>query len=352
MGLLDSRMRLLEYIEGNELGNRLAQVGVEQELLRRVDAWYDEYKLFEAADSFEEARSKSRLTVRCQKASAQEPLRELKGHKGDEPGVATYGPKGKLAGGTPGILSRMTSLNFVPATGGSSRKVELGLHDLSGSLLDPGRAISTQLFTQDAPDGQSVIFMPLGEPDDQRAFHMLNAWGKELKNVSPDLYARARKIRSTMTRIKYASETDMGVNYRWINHNDHGAAPKFRYMPGLSSRVIDLKKTEEAAKGALLWDGKRVPAKYPGRTQIPAPKMTPQRLEELRSAALNYKRILTNRFKYNEIVIAYRAHGEQANPNQNFPLYGVFKLAEKKWNLYKINSDGAQGIFVKSVNDL
>jgi hypothetical protein len=117
--------------------------------------------------------------------------------------------------------------------------------------------------------------------------------------------------------------------------------------------VIDLKKTKEAKEGALLWDGKREkPAKYPGRMQIPQPKMTPQRLDELRSAALNYKSILTNRFKYNEIVIAYRAHGEQANPNQNFPLYGVFKLAEKKWYLYKVNPDGAQGILVKSVDDL
>jgi hypothetical protein len=290
-------------------------------------------------------------------------MRHLEGHLGDTAGTVNYGPQGKLAGGTAGILSRMKrehfgvpphseDKDFVPVFGGS-RKVELGLHDLSGSLLDPGREISTQLYSQECKDGQSVIFMPLGAPEDQRAFHLLNAWGKDeqVKKVSTALYDRVRKIRSTMTRIKYASESDAGVNYRWINYNDHGAAPKFRYMPSLKARMFDAKATEEASKpGKYATGAIRPPAKYPGRTKLV--DMTAERLEELRSAGLNYKSILTKRFKYNEIIIAYREHGEGgANRNKNFPLYGVFSKSEKKWNLYKINSDGAQGDFVKSVND-
>jgi hypothetical protein len=345
MGLLDTRSRLMSAVSLSTFANMVRDRYADA--LELIDKWFADYKAWEKDDSFDTAWKESRLTYRGVKANALERKFPLKAHAGEGGKEKEFTQK--LSVGMNSVLDRMKPEHFVPpkkpedlvpSKYGASRKVELGLHDVSASLIDPRRGLTTQAFKQAFKNGDSVVFMPLGEPEDQRVLDYLLVWAKKLDPPNLDLNQRLREIRSQMTRIKYAAENDLGANFTALKP-DNPVNPKFRYRPGGAARVYDAELTEKAKEKAKKENSTLL---YPGRTKLV--QTTPEIIHMRHLAALDYKSILTQRFKYNEIVIAYREHA-----NKDFPMYGVLDLPKLQWTIYKLNADGTAGALIKVVGD-
>ena len=268
-----------------------------------ITTWWNEYKAWERQDTLEAAFNNHRLTTRFYKRAfdAQLDMKAKSGHGGAQKDFAGH----KVYVGLKGLAEYTNPNNFLPAAEGmTKRKVELGLYDQSARLLDGRKDISGQVFGR-IEDGHNYAFMPLSDPDDQVVFHKLNEIAKSLRSQSQALYALVRDIRSKMTRIKLAQETDMGTNFTALAPEDT-LNPKFKYgisptttLPGM---VVAKKFSEEDA------------AKILTQRQI---------------AAMNFKQILLAE-KGNEITVAYRQHAGI------FPLIGVWRAAKNCFDQYRI----------------
>ena len=257
--------------------------------------WWDEYKAWERADTLEKAFNDHRLTARYYKRAfdAQLDMMAKKGEGGEQ--VAF--PGHKVAVGLQWLGEYTKPDNFLPvAQGMTRRKIELGLYDQSARLLDGRRKISEQVFGKIA-EGHLYSFSPLSDPDDQVAFHHLNEVGKKLRNDNTELYTLVREIRSKMTRIKLAQETDMGTNYTATKPED-SVNPKFKY--GIS-RTTTMPKDSK-------------PTAY-------SEQQAEDILKGRRLTALNFKGILIPQ-KGNEITVAYRQHAGM------FPIIGKWRKSE------------------------
>lgn len=266
-------------------------------------AWWTAYKDWERGDTLGKAFNEHRLTARYYKREYDKQL-DMMAKKGVG-GEQVEFPGHKVYVGLKGIAEYTDPDNFKPAAEGmTKRKVELGLYDQSARLLDGRRNISEQVFGR-IEEGHMYAFMPLSDPDDQVVFQKLNEVGKALRNDNTELYALVREIRSRMTRIKLAQETDMGTNFTAVDP-ENNLNPKFKY--GISRKT-----------------------KRPGEDKVK--ELSEADAKELllyrRTAAMNFKQILIPQ-KGNEITVAYRQHAG------GFPLIGKWRSATSCFDRYAI----------------
>lgn len=292
-------------------------------LVNAVIDWFGAYKTWEATDTIEKAFRSKRLTIRTYvkpdgSGSKWNVVRTGSQTTSSEGVVQTregypYDVSGK------GVMARTNPLNFSP---GASRKYSIGLHDLSASLLDPAKSISTQLYhalDKELHDGDYAIFMPLPIEEDIQLFDAINRYGKKHRDEFPRLYDLIAVYRARMTRIKQAYEYDIGAGFKEterVRKVDNKPDFKIKYGVGTKIKVI----------------GK------------PLPVPTTQGLNdeaELSRKALSYKEILESsptRGKYNEITIAYRQH---ASPN--FPQATIWDFNRKVFVCFTCEGKGASG---------
>lgn len=270
-----------------------------------INNWWKAFKEWEARDTFEAAFRENRMTFRESKFGTKKIWPAMQAYKpGDKKKSEFSGHT--LDVGLTGFNKRMDPENFLPDVGGDSKKYELGLHDLSASLLNPGKAISSQTYTS-LPDKQYVIFMPLSDQRDQVVFQWLNIFAKRVGKKHAEFYNLIRTIRSQMSRIKLAYEWDMSSSF--VALTPEAEKPKFRYMPGRTHKV----------KGNIF-----------GR------KTTEAHIERFKDNAIDYRGLINKMIEgghgYNEIIVAYRQHA-----NKSFPMYAKWNLAAKQFDLIAVS---------------
>ncbi len=255
-------------------------------------AWWKDLKAWEGKDTFNVAFKDQRMSVRqVNKGSTARGGGFDVIHK-DDPSQSR--PM-VLARDAAGIQARLNPDNFVDPKTLKSSKNELGLHDLSASLLDGRRPISEQLkHYQDA----YTLFMPLPLEEDLILFDVLNKMAKRETDANVKLI---REIRSQLTRVKLAQASDMGTKYVDIS-DPKDKEGSFRY--GVTGTVI-------RTKGAI------------------GTKATDEELFNRKTNALRYKSILNNTVvSVNEIVVAYRVHAKK-----EFPMFTVWDDVKKNYRV-------------------
>ncbi|WP_321470587.1 hypothetical protein [uncultured Paludibaculum sp.] len=283
--------------------------GAKWEVLRPlVQRWWSELKSWEAADTFAAAFQDDRMTVRQINVGST-------ARGGDFAIPNLYSSEKEhertisLARDVAGVKERFTPANFYNPSTLKRAKNELGLHDLSASLLSHKKPIREQLKHY---EDVVALFVPVPMEEDHALFYTLNQMGK---NELSDGAHEIRIMRSQLTRIKLAQGSDMGTTYRDMSQpgSDQG---KIRY--GVTGTVI---KRGEGQKSK-------------------ASDATEQELKDRRSNALKYKRILNVIFNpgekiVNEIVMAYRSHSAP-----QFPMFAQWDKPRRFFRL--IDSDTLQ----------
>jgi hypothetical protein len=280
-------------------------------VLGAICDWWIALKDWEKEETFDRALSEGRMSVRTIKyETVHKPLsmvRSVEPEKG----------KQELGGisdtGITGLLKRMDPSNFVSPSGQSS-KYDLGLHDMSASLLHPDRKIEHQLygygFQTDShavtqASSTYVVFMPLPAPEDHSLFIVMNQIAKEERRRTPEIYEKVRAIRAELTRVKFADADDSHIGFVEVSTKLNPEKYKYRY-------------------GIRQSDVETVAGQYSGD------------LARRRNAARKYTSILETAFErslrtcnpadakkvkfYNEIIVAYRKHASAL-----FPLFA-------RWN--------------------
>jgi hypothetical protein len=249
--------------------------------IQQVEDWWGAYKEWEAEDTFYAAVSEGRMTV------SQRPFSQT--HEGlsmvrqAEPDKGKQDLGGSYNVGLTGLTLRTNPASFDLTADGERGKYALGLHDLSGSLLNPARpSIFDQLNSKSDAAGSKlrdwvVVFMPVAGTEDHVVFNLLNAAAKEVRDRFPLFYRRVQEMRRRMSRIKLAEEKDMHCGFVDVSTGATAAdAPLKKYRYGLGS--------------------------------VKAGKLTPHIAERRKNLALHYNSILARTTGYNEIIIAYREH--------------------------------------------
>lgn len=110
-----------------------------------------------------------------------------------------------------GILKRKDPRNF--DKGRVNGKYELGLHDISATLVNPIRPIVDQLHKK---ENAKVMFLPLTQMEDQGLCSAL-LHNLELPPAEPAL---AHYIRARVTRVKVAGSTDLATGFSAFPRGD------------------------------------------------------------------------------------------------------------------------------------
>jgi len=323
-----------------------------------VEKWFATLKDWESADTFERAFTQNRMTIRGmamgdnQKSAVRREKNKAPSEGEEEvPYDDTVTEKELKLGaigkfqvpklgqarnpatdrymntfyGIKGIQARNNPENFRP---GHSRKNELGLHDLSATLLHCDRPIFNQLKYYAVA---TCVFMPMPLQDDMALFYLLNKESKE-PGVCPEFRQYIREIAGKFTRIKYAQAADMHTTYVDIGGLDSLAEPKIRY--GIGGKVGG---AANESRGGV-------------STERDVMKSDILRRREL---AIRYQSILSAEDKKtgaNEIVIAYRSHGNGDTPSQ-FPMFA--EEYEWKKSLIVINTDAVrQTTIIKNTGEV
>lgn len=309
-----------------------------------LEQWFNDFKAWEDKETFKRAFDDDRMTIRgmgvaekhrtavhfeLRNAAALRAISALGPEKGSEANLEQFGYKdptdaqlamgavgyfeapilnkkgeeidarGKFGSnvalyyGIKGIRARTNPRNFLPDQRGLTQKIDLGLHDLSATVLKLGRPI----FTQCKYYTDSVwVFMPLPQEEDLEAFYHLNLIAKE-PGILPQYKQHVRMIASEFTRIKFAQETDMGCSYVALGPPDSLGRTKVRYGGNGLDENGQKPTTKEAAD---------------------------RMLARRRNLALSYKSILsaTHQEGHNEIILAYRSHGNRLRRTR-FPMFAV-----------------------------
>lgn len=179
-----------------------------------------------------------------------------------------------------GILKRKDPRNFDKGgVGGVNRKYELGLHDISATLVNRVRPIADQLHKK---EDAKVMFLPLSQMEDQALCSAL-LLSLEQQPADPEL---AHFIRARVTRVKIAGSTDLGTGFT--------AFPRGR---------------EYKLKYTLPTSG------------IPDELTYPEFLARHQHLARNFSDILKNQpGPKNEVLLAVRGHG-----NPYMPVFAYYK---------------------------
>jgi hypothetical protein len=304
-------------------------------------AWWHDYKAFERDDTIACAYGEQRLTVK-----GMDPVwRDSIAFKGADKQMHTFvDPRGKsypLDKGLSGMRLRLDPQNFAPYKGGDSKKLELGIHDTSSGLMSPARPISEQQYKTLTPGSDNVTkklycFMPLGYPEDQALFQMLNDLAKRVRLDRPNFYSLVRFFRARMTRLKLAAEHDMSTNFSLatpIGYKVNSAGetvPKFRFglLSETDATVKDEPHLDTAGKEAL----KKPPKWGLGKTVFTVPT-TGELLSARRQAAINYRQLVLNKWRYGEVTVAYRKH------DGGFPVFTMYSPDDQGFVVGTVDND-------------
>lgn len=322
-----------------------------------IARWFAAYQDFERNETFERAFFDDRMSIRwCNRgldfsfSSVQATPRGSR----DDSRVWTNATGQNYTSnvGVKGSLARLDPKVFVPTLGGTSRKTELGLHDLSASLLKSSKKITAQLHNSGSfanktdeeirnlivsTEGMSptqidgikaakektiaetlfYVFMPLAKPADQKVFQLLNDLAKKVRQQQQDFYNEVRNIRSKMTRVKLFDEHDMGTGFL-AYAPDSRVNPRFKYghQPTTKVRINTIIMS--------------------GRTN------TEQLIEQRRMNAVNYDQVLARATGVNEMTIAYRYHASRDGGAEKFPLLGQLGVWPKGFGFqcFQLTEDG------------
>jgi hypothetical protein len=310
-------------------------------LIPLMDRWYDDYKAFERDDTIARAYREQRLTVKGMDPVWQDSI----AFKGADKQMHRFvDPRGKsypLDKGMKGMRLRIDPRNFLPYEGGDSKKLELGLHDTSSGLMSGDRPISEQQYKKleagmDNVTKKLYVFMPLGYPEDQALFQMLNDLGKRVRLERPNFYSLVRFIRARMTRLKLAAEHDMSTNFSLatpVSYKINSAGetvPKFQFglLAETGATVRDNEYLNDAGKEAL-----KKKAKWGADGKIKTVPVTPELLSARRQAAINYQNLVLDQYSYGEVTVAYRKH------EGGFPLFTMFSPDDKGFLVGTVDND-------------
>jgi hypothetical protein len=307
MSLDFHRAQLLEWLLMHDCFDSPRAYGHTMAMTKR---WWGAYKAWEAGDSFLTAFTEERLAV------TQRPWK-MKSVPGKDvnlnatPQANQQGPK--MTHGTnlqyrtdvASFKQRLDPANFKrsPVEGNPTQvrrmKYELGLHDMSASLLDPTKAtISEQLRWKFKGQGKglewAVVLMPLPKVEDLAVLALLRYAAKPLKDKVPTFYRAVSFMKNRMSRVKFAQESDMGATFL-----EQGSAQD----PHLRYGATDFQVEKNNA-------GIEVSRYVAGISQL------------RRAKAREYNTILARQRERggasNEIVVAFRQH---ASPR--FPIIGI-----------------------------
>jgi hypothetical protein len=302
-----------------------------------ITRWFAAYQDFERKETFERAFFDDRMSIRWCNRGLDYTFPSIqatpKGSKDDSRAwVNASGQRFISNVGVKGVLARLDPTTFVPTLGGTSRKTELGLHDLSASLLKSSKKITAQLHNSGSFAGKSdeeirrlivstqgmsateieeikakkdkiiaetlfYVFMPIAKPADQKVFQLLNDLAKDkvLRQQGQDFYNEVRDIRSKMTRVKLFDEHDMGTGFL-AYAPDSLVNPRFKYghQPTTKVRIRGIIKSGQ--------------------------DNTEQLIAQRRKNAVNYDQVLARATGVNEMTIAYRHHASRDGGVESFPL--------------------------------
>jgi hypothetical protein len=341
-GELQSKILDLDLPDGEARGDPAAiefikTKWVDAKLL--IDGWWGAYKEWEGKDTFNEAVSHNRMTMRSfgvefdtqVKKTAPMNIAEESRFYSDSSRTkvadpATHqsafnaivsGPKAPVFGWKKGSepkpspyakLNRGidTSAFAVPANFLSREaKYKHGLHDLSVKLIVPNQNVKEQSHHKGSLEPH-FCFMPISKPEDQSVIYTLIRYAKALRTVKPEFDTLIRGYRSEMTRVKLAHDYDMGTGL--VAVETPGRVDNLPYKVSYSLGDKTKRRSED------------------GGGEIPVTA----ELVRMRKQAYfkeNARVIRTG----NEFVIAMRKHAGQ------FPVYAVY--AGGTFNCYTIGGD-------------
>lgn len=189
----------------------------------QINAWWREVKAAEEAETWASAFAANRMSARQVNAKSvlggEFDVRN-KAHRRDR----EWDRKIKLDRTLGGVRERIKPENFTVALTGVNRKNELGLHDLSASLLDGTRepmSVSAQLKPYDSA---TVVFMPVPTERNAQIFNAIES----LRPVTDTDQTLLRTMRNTFTRLRLAQATDMHTYLLNVNE-EKTAEPMVRY---------------------------------------------------------------------------------------------------------------------------
>ncbi len=306
MSLIEKRGKCLDALESYTEGNW-------NTLRPSVEAWWKAYKKWEKGDTWKKAREEGRLTIRVYNPPDSTPSTKWETSHTSSLGKDSV-KKAQVKHGDQawdvsarGIYLRTIPSNCFEAPVQMAAKYQLGLHDLSASLLKPNVKISEQLYLRldNGKNGAFAVFMPLPDMADLFIYDTLETLTKSpVHNVG--ILFLMRDIRSRMTRLAQAHHADMGAK-AFASKPDSKSFPKFGY--GASDYT-----GEDKLRGV--------------NGNIGA-----QGLLELKKKAVWYKEILAKQTtRYNEIVIAYREHANK----KEFPKFAQWDFDQKKYKVLSL----------------
>lgn len=186
----------------------------------RISAWWREVEAAEEAETWASAFSTNRMSARQVNTNSVlggEFAIRNKTHRLDR----EWDRKIVLDRTLAGVRARIVPANFNAPTTGVNRKNELGLHDLSASLLDGSRAINAQLKPYAAA---TVVFMPVPTERNAQIFGAIES----LIPVTEADRKLLRTMRNSFTRLRLAQATDMHTYLLNVNEDKTGE-PMVRY---------------------------------------------------------------------------------------------------------------------------
>lgn len=219
------RARLLMWLQTADCFGSAQNYSFTMALIKR---WWEAYKEWERGDSFFSAFTEQRLSVTQrpweQKTIPGKDVDLIAAARNDQQGAKIS--HGRNLGYRTDVASfkrRLDPASFKRIGQGNEQQVrrlkyDLGLHDMSASLLDPAKpTISEQLRWKSTAKGKglewAVVFMPLPLVEDLATLELLKYAAKPLKDAAPTIYRAVSFMKNRMTRVKFAQESDMGATF-------------------------------------------------------------------------------------------------------------------------------------------
>ncbi|ROP34967.1 hypothetical protein [Saccharothrix texasensis] len=189
----------------------------------RITAWWREVKVAELAETWAAALAGDRMTARqVNNESVLGGDFDIRNnhHRLDR----AWDRKITLDRTLNGVRKRLDPRHFDDPGTGRNRKGELGLHDLSGSLLH-GTRVPLSIYAQLKPYANAtVVFMPAPTERDAQIFNAIQS----LKTVTEGDVKLMREMRNRFTRLRLAQATDMHTYLLNLNEVRDGE-PVVRY---------------------------------------------------------------------------------------------------------------------------
>lgn len=297
-----------------------------------ITEWWSAYKRWEAQDTFKDAYVEGRMTVRSFKSTFETevhkqiprgtlktPVEKFFADSQRNPLSQNEGMRHLTAFEAPSEHQKywqdrgLDSSAFAKPSNFISREVKYahGLHDLSASLIKPGKPLDKQLFS--AGDGVHLSFVPLSKEEDQLLMWKLTGLAKRLQGLVPDFYSLVRGYRAKMTRIKLARDYDIGTGFTVTPVANPGNGPQYKLKYGVGTTV--------KVKGVIA--PKQISVEEQMRLQGSLQQDQMKFRQILQTVSMDKKQVT-------EIVIALREH------NGPFPVYAVLDQTRRVCDCFEI----------------